>query len=172
MIPADEIKRELLNRYSVDPKGWRVLVGRDPKGYDDLIVIHGPDLWQIKEFKLNPYESTGLGVKREVEREFLKKINSPYTFGLRPLNTRQIRDVVTALEREEDTSRLVRQVMQTDPVPPNIATGSIIAQGPVMHYPNLTSLISEGQREVDLQLRSELDSLVGRKHPHLFRQYI
>jgi len=173
MMPADEVKRELLKRYSADPKGWRVLVGRDPKGYSDLIVIHGSDLWQVKEFKLNPYESTGFGVRGRVkENEFLRKARSTHPFGLRPLSRSQIRNMVNGLQREDDINGLIGQIMQTEPVSPSRVTSSIVAQGPIMRYPTPTSLISAEQGELDLKLRSELDSMLQRKHPHLFRQYI
>ncbi len=173
MMPADEVKKELLKRYSADPKGWRVLVGRDSKGYYDLIVLHGSDMWQVKEFRLNPYESVGFGVRDRVkENEFLRKVSSTHPFGLRPLSPQQVKKAVNALQSERDVNGLLRQIMQTEPVSPSRVTSSIVAQGPVMHYPNPTSLISGGQRELDLKLRSELDTLLQRKHSHLFRQYV
>jgi len=58
---SDRVKREVMRPYDESPEGWQVWVGKDRKGFLDLLISHGAELWQIKEFQVNPYEVVGYG---------------------------------------------------------------------------------------------------------------
>jgi len=52
-----------MRRYDESPEGWQVWVGKDRKGFLDLLISHGSELWQVKEFQLNPYKVVGYGAR-------------------------------------------------------------------------------------------------------------
>jgi len=172
MEPAEDIKKEILKRYDSNPSGWRVLVGRDRRGYFDLIVSHDSDMWLIKEEQINPFHSVGFGIRdKAVSFETIERI-SPYTFGLRPLSERQMTKVALALRSGESPSRLLARVLRTDPVASTEITSPGILQGPVIHSARGIGLISERQAELDRELRRELERLLMRKYPQTIATYV
>ncbi|MFH1327464.1 MAG: hypothetical protein ABIH76_01225 [Candidatus Bathyarchaeota archaeon] len=173
MMATDRIRRELIRRYNANPEGWRVLVGRDPKGYYDLLVNRGSELWLMKEFQVNPYESIGFGVKEKVEEnDLLRRIDSVQPFGLRPLSAQQIEEMTSAMQREETIDRIIQRVMETKPVPISTIKTPVVMQGPIIHSPENKGLISDRHGKLDLKLRGKLDDVLRRNYPYLLRQYI
>jgi hypothetical protein len=171
MMSAEEVRKEWVRRYNANPEGWRVLAGRDSRGYYDLVVLHGSELWLVKEYPLSPYDSVGFGVRERIdESEVLRRIRSTHPFGFRPLNYMQIEEMANAFRNEESVDRIVRGVMETKPVSLQNITSPVVMQGPIMH--SSAPILSERQRELDQKLRSELESMLQRRHPHLLRQFI
>jgi hypothetical protein len=82
----------------------------------------------------------------------------------------QIEEIANALLHEESIDRIVRRVMQTNPVPLQNITSPVVMQGPVLHAS--TPVFSERQRELDQKLRDAIESMLQRKHPHLLRQSV
>ncbi len=171
VVLADEIRRELLKRYNSNPVGWRVLVGKDPKGYSDLMILHGSDMWLLKEFQVNPYESVGFGVKEKAnESGALRRIPSTHPFGFRPMSLDQFSEIINAHQNGESAGKTISRIMENRPVPFPSTQSPIALQGPVIH--TSAPVLSESQMELDTRLRSELESLIYRKHSHLARQSI
>lgn len=171
MMSSAEIKKELAKKYNANPEGWRVLVGKDLKGYYDFMISHGSDIWILKEFQLNPYQSLGFGViQNECENEVIKNLRPTHPFGFRPLNQNQVIEVVEAIQKDESIDTIMGRVMQSSPTSLQNITSPIIVEGPVLH--STTPILSESQSELDQKLRTELENLLHRKYPHLLRQFI
>ena len=171
VVRADEIRRELLKRYNANPAGWRVVVGRDPKGYYNLMVVQGSDMWLVKEFQVNPYESIGFGVKEKTdETEALSRISPTHPFGFRPIGPEQFSEIINATQNDESASNIINSIMEKRPVSLRSSRSPVGMQGPFIH--TSAPLLSEKQMELDSRLRGELETLINRKHPHLARQFI
>jgi len=169
--PAEEIKRQILKRYDSNPSGWRVLVGRDRRGYYDLVVSHGSDVWLMKEEQINPLHSVGFGLRdKATSLDAIERL-SPVTFGLRPLSDTQMTRVANALKSGRGLSRVLSQFLKTDPIPSSEVTSPAILQGPVIHAPQGIGLISKRQAELDRELRNELERLLIRKYPQTIAMY-
>lgn len=172
MKPAEDIKKEVLKRYDSNPSGWRVLVGRDRRGYTDLVISHDSDIWLIKEELINPFHSVGFGVRDKIVSLEAFEKTAPYTFGLRPLSERQMRNVVLALRSGRSPSKLLAKILRTDPIASTEIASPGILQGPVIHSAKGIELISEKQAELDRQLRLELERLLMRKYPQTIATYV
>ncbi len=171
MEPAEEIRKQILRRYDSNPGGWRVLVGRDIRGYYDLLVSHGSDLWFIKEEQINPFRSVGFGIRDKVsDQETVEKL-SPVTFGLRPLSKTQMTRIASALRSESGLSEVLSKFLKTDPVALSEVSSPGLLQGPIMHSPGGIGLISERQAKLDRELRVELERLLIRKYPQTIATY-
>ena len=171
MEPAEEIKKQILKRYDSNPSGWRVLVGRDRRGYYDLIVSHGSDIWLMKEEQINPLHSVGFGLRDKVTSlDAIEKL-SPVTFGLRPLSDTQMTRIADTLKSGRGLSKVLSQFLKAEPISSSEVTSPAILQGPVVHAPRGIGLISERQAELDRELRSELEKLLMRKYPQTIAMY-
>jgi len=169
--PAEEIKKQILKRYDSNPSGWRVLVGRDRRGYYDLIVSHGSDIWLMKEEQINPLHSVGFGLRDKVTSlDAIEKL-SPVTFGLRPLSDTQMTRIADTLKSGRGLSKVLSQFLKAEPISSSEVTSPAILQGPVVHAPRGIGLISERQAELDRELRSELEKLLMRKYPQTIAMY-
>ncbi len=171
MRTADEAKREIARRYSADPDGWQVLYGRNPGGNNDLIVVHGSRVWIIKENPINPYQSVGLAARGRLRRgEDIKRF-SPYSFGLRPLETEQINDLMTRLMTGKSAQEVVREIMKIKPSSPRNIRSPVVVQGPVVYSQRPIELISETHRKLSEQLDEELERLLYKKYPDRMGMY-
>ena len=171
MEPAEEIKKQILKRYDSNPSGWRVLVGRDRRGYYDLIVSQGSDIWLMKEEQINPLHSVGFGLRDKVTSlDAIEKL-SPVTFGLRPLSDTQMTRIADTLKSGRGLSKVLSQFLKAEPISSSEVTSPAILQGPVVHAPRGIGLISERQAELDRELRSELEKLLMRKYPQTIAMY-
>ena len=79
--PSNSTKKEIMNRYNKDPKGWYIFTGRDQRGFQDTVVIQGTDIWMLKEERINPYQTIGLSMKEELPDHFSRRGFN--TFGYR-----------------------------------------------------------------------------------------
>lgn len=161
-----------MQRYDEDPRGWRVLVGKDKYGFFDVLFSHGPELWQIKEHEVNPYKFVGYGAKLRGVGRTLAGI-SPYSFGLRPISEANTKELAGALDDPRTIVEIMSKIMSSKPVPSREALdGSVVLQGPVVQSFRPIELVSERQRELDRKLRGELEKLVQRKYRHTLTPYI
>ncbi|NYT00749.1 MAG: hypothetical protein GKB99_03370 [Methanocellales archaeon] len=70
--PVEEIIGEIKEHYDEDPKGWRILRGRDQRGHYDTYISSPSFLWHMKTELKNPYQPVGVGYM--VTEEVSKKI--------------------------------------------------------------------------------------------------
>ena len=70
LTPSDDSRKEIMERYNKNPKGWYVFNGRDSKGFTNTIVIRGREIWIMKDEMINPYKSIGLGIKDDLPDSF------------------------------------------------------------------------------------------------------
>jgi hypothetical protein len=171
-VTAEEARREILERYNRDPRGWRVFSARDPRGHYDLLIIHGSDVWMIKEHHINPFRSVGYGLKID-DKGALSSLPSSPDFGFRPVPQDKLEEVLKG-DPEDSLKRLVEDIIDTKPVSLNSLTGNrgMIVQGPLIHYTRPIGLISQRSRELDLKLRSELESTLIKRYPQTIIPYL
>jgi len=162
---ADQVKKEIARRYSADPDGWQVLHGRNPGGSSDLIVVHGSNIWIIKENAINPYQSIGLGAKGRLEEGEEIKSFSPYPFGLRPLPSEQMQELMLRLLSGKSTRKMMEEMMKIKPSSPRDIRSPVILQGPVIYSQRPIELIGETHRELSEKLDQELEKLLYKKYP-------
>ena len=172
MMPVDKVKKDIMKRYDRNPSDWHVLVGRDHKGYFDVIVIHDADAWLIKEQPINPLQSVGFGVKDSLlDQKVARRITS-HTYGLRPLSEHDVKKVAKAVETGHSLSQIINRVLSTDPVASNELQSPMALQGPIIHSPRSIEQISENQAELDRKLRIELERLLFRRYSQTIAPYL
>ncbi len=168
---AGEVKREIARRYSADPGGWQVLYGRSPGGSNDLIVVHGSDVWIVKEDPVNPYESVGLGAKGRLRKGEEIERFSPYPFGLRPLSSDRIQELMARLMSGKGTRETMKQIMKIKPSSPRDIRSPVVVQGPVVYSQKPIELISDSHKELSEKLDEQLQKLLYRKYPSRMGMY-
>ncbi|MEM4298195.1 MAG: hypothetical protein QW815_07500 [Nitrososphaerota archaeon] len=168
MRSSKEIRRELIQEYNKDPTGWRVYVGRDVRGYTDLIFTHGRDVWFLKEEAISPYENVGLGIKSVMARDGLAP--SLPTFGFRPLSKDLVESVWKAISEQRGVGNLIMKLLDQKPRPLSSIMAEALLEGPIIGSPRTLEIFPE-QRELDLKLRRDLEKLLERKYPHLLTTY-
>jgi len=72
---VEEFLDKLAERYRISPRGWRIILGRDLRGYQDIVIVHEKERtgWRIKREYVNPLED--IGVVREIPS--IEKVNIP-----------------------------------------------------------------------------------------------
>jgi hypothetical protein len=166
------VKREVMRRYDESPEGWQVRVGKDPKGYLDLLISHGSELWQIKEFQVNPYKVVGYGASTLASQPLLAN-TSPYEFGLRPLTESRMKELAGSMDDPRTVVDIMSELLRTKPVSTDEAMRSqAILQGPIMQSSRQVDLISESQTQLDRRLSDQLERLVMRRYRHTLTPYI
>jgi len=161
-----------MRRYDESPEGWQARVGKDRKGFLDLLISHGSELWQVKEFQVNPYKVVGYGANAVTNRPFLPS-RSPCQFGLRPLTESRMKELAGSIDDPETVVDIMSKLLRAKPVPTDEAMRSqAILQGPMMQSSGQLDLISESQKELDRMLRHELQKLVVRKYRHTVAPYV
>ncbi len=171
MQPADKLRREIAKSYDSNPMGWSVLVGRDSRNFNQILISHGSQAWMLKEELINPYRSVGFGVELAGGVEALRG-TVPQQFGLRPLNKRQIGELADLMRMEESPRDFLLRVMRSKPVPTSEVRSPLVVQGPVVATSNPLGLLSDKHRELDLKLREELEKLLLRKYPQTVIPYL
>ncbi|MEM2122461.1 MAG: hypothetical protein QXE79_02380 [Candidatus Bathyarchaeia archaeon] len=169
---AEEARREILEKYNRDPKGWRVFSAKDSKGYYDLLIIHGSDVWMIKEHHINPFKSIGYALKVKDGRALSSLPSSP-DFGFRPVPQDRLEELLRD-DPEDSFKKLIEDVIDTKPVPLSSLANNrgMIVQGPLIHYTRPIGLISQRNRELDLKLRSELENILIKRYPQTIIPYL
>jgi len=164
---SENIRRDVKTRYNKNPRNWQFLVGRDESNYLNSVILHGKDMWIIKEEAINPYKSLGLGVKTKIDRNFKP---SPYSFGLRPIShdlEMEILggDIPAAVE-------IIEKILRKKPVSyDKVGKENLILQGPVISQEKPITF-SKAQQELDRKLRKSLRDLIYKKRPDLMTPYV
>ena len=163
---SEEIKAKIVRRYNEDPHGWQVFTARDARGHIDTIFVQGEDVFAIKEEVINPFSSVGVGVQEKVN--FKKPLAGP-SFGLRPVDLRTL-EMLLAMNGNMQKG-MMGELMGRNPVSiPSIDAPAVI-QGPVTHSTDPLSIMGSMQKDVNSQLKEELDKVLWKKYPHLKTMY-
>jgi len=141
-------------------------------GFLDLVISEGSELWQIKEFQVNPYKVVGYGASAVATRPSLRH-TSPYEFGLRPLAESGMKELAGSIDDPKTVIDIMLKLLRTKPVPTDEAMRSqAILQGPITQSSGQLDLISEGQKDLDRRLGYQLEKLVARKYRHTLTPYV
>lgn len=169
MLPSDKLRRDILKQYDEQPRGWHILTAKDSRGYLDTIVVHGQDVWFLKEERISPYQVVGFGIQYTA-KESVKRLPG-YTFGFRPLSRRLLASFEGAVSQGRQLDEVIMRALRTRPAPWSQITSPVTLQGPVFHLEKTPLLMPAQQKDFDAQLRQEVDRLLLRKYPHLKTMY-
>ena len=171
LLDSSKLRAEIARLYDKDPQGWRVLAGKDRLGFYDLLIAHGPEAWQLKEYQVNPYKFVGLGSR-------LPNLPQPSTsqefhFGLRPIKVDQMMELANVLDDPTSMSDLASRLLMQKPVASAEAMeGPAILHGPILQSPRPIEVLSQAHTELDNQLRKQLQHIVNRNFRHTVAPYI
>ena len=172
MLDSTKIRREISKLYDKDPQGWRVLVGQDRSGFYDVLVSHGAEAWQVKEYQVNPYKYVGLGSKLPGPTPG-QLINSDHPFGFRPIGFERMKELESIIEDPRAVSELAAKLLIEKPVSFTEAMESpVVLHGPVLHSARPIEALSTSQTKLDVKLRKELQRIVRRDYRHTITPYI
>jgi len=168
---ADEVKMEILDLYDKDPRKWHILSGRDGFGHHDIVVMHGTDVWIVKEQLINPYKSVGFAVKTLNKVDPFENIESAQC-GIRPVSPTQIAQIIETIQAGKNAHELLSEIMSQKPISLHEVRSPAVVQGPVLHVNRPTDFLSIKQYDLELKLRTELEKLLMRKHSQTMIPYM
>jgi hypothetical protein len=172
IMDAEEIRKEISARYEKDPKRWHVFISRDPKGFYGFIVVKGDEIWLTKEEVISPYKTVGLGVKDRIEDPSPLAEISPFPFGLRPLSEDRMEEIMELVDKGGSIGELMAKLMRSEPRPIRAIKTPMVLQGPVVHLPKGSEILSERQRRLDAKLREGLERLLYRRYGQTVLPYM
>jgi len=170
LLDSNKIRAEIARLYDKDPQGWRVLTGRDGHGFYDLLISHGTEAWQLKEYQVNPYKFVGLGSKLP---DFPQLGDSQEMhFGLRPIGADQMKELA-AIEDPVSMSALASRLLKQSPVTSNEAMNlPAILHGPILQSPRPIEVLSNAHTELDEKLRKQLRQIINHDFRYTVTPYI
>ncbi|MEM4245686.1 MAG: hypothetical protein QW390_00140, partial [Candidatus Bathyarchaeia archaeon] len=160
-----------MERYNRNPEGWRVLT--DFKGN---VLILGPTTgYRLKLIPLNPNEYTGVGARIGDLSEVRKAFDKAPPYGFRPLSGEEFRELLETFHQDGTVQEeILKRLLGVKPVPLPELQGSgaeAVLSGPIITRPDL-SLVSDGQKELEMRLSKEADKLFRMRYPHRTSFYI
>jgi hypothetical protein len=172
LLDSTKIRREIARLYDRDPQDWRVLVGKDRFGFYDVLISHGTQAWQVKEYMVNPYKYVGLGSKLpSVSSHPLSA--SEYPFGLRSIGLNDMKEITGIIDDPRALSDLASKLLSQKPVNSREAIeGAAILQGPILQSSGPLEALSSAHTKLDEKLRRELQRLVHRDFRHTVTPYL
>ena len=148
------------------------MVGQDRSGFYDVLISHGGDAWQVKEYQVNPYKYVGLGSKLPGPTPG-HLFNSDHPFGFRPIGLEQMKELANIIEDPRAASELAAKLLVEKPVSFTEAMESpAVLHGPVLHSARPIEALSTSQTKLDEKLRKELQRIVLRDYRHTITPYI
>ncbi|MEN3025956.1 MAG: hypothetical protein ABC585_07075 [Candidatus Methanosuratincola petrocarbonis] len=162
MLAAEDIVREIIDRYNKKPLGWQM--ASDLRG--NAIVI-GPDFgYRLKTMMISPSENIGFGIRFEPE-SLGASIDSGYHFGFRPVPP----DLFEKISKEnligaEGVQKIIGKILESEPVPLDRIGSGVkgVLGGPFLQHPDLR-WVSKAQQELDEKLRIEVEREFIRRYP-------
>ena len=149
-----------------------MLVGKDSSGFFDVLVSHGSESWQVKEYQVNPYKFVGLG-SRLPQVTSSPLIPQEHPFGLRPIGAEQMKEFASMVDDPKTMNEIAARMLSTKPVSASEALESpAILQGPILQSPRPLDSLSSAHTKLDEKLRKELRQLVNREFRHTVTPYI
>jgi len=167
-----KIRGEIAKRYDKDPQGWNVLVGKDRAGFFDVMISHGREAWQVKEYQVNPYKFVGLGsrIPNLPPNPFAP---SELDFGLRPIGLDSMKELSNLMDDPKAMSEVASRLLSQKPVSASEAVESpAILQGPVLQSSRPLDTLSAAQSKLDEKLRRELRRMVNRDFRNTLTPYV
>ena len=148
-----------------------MLTGRDGHGFYDLLISHGTEAWQLKEYQVNPYKFIGLGSKLP---DFPQPgVTQEMHFGLRPIGADQMKELAGVIDDPISMSDLASRLLKQNPVTSNEAMNvPAILHGPILQSPRPIETLSNAHTELDEKLRKQLRHIVNRDFRHTMTPYI
>jgi hypothetical protein len=169
---STKIRGEIARRYDKDPQGWNVLVGKDRAGFFDVVISHGREAWQVKEYQVNPYKFVGLG-SRIPNLPPSSLATNEFQFGLRPIGLDNIKELSNLMDDPSAMSELASRLLTKKPVSASEALESpAVLQGPVLHSSRPLDTLSTAQSKLDEKLRRELRRMVSKEFRHTLTPYV
>lgn len=168
MLDSVEIKNRIAREYNNNPQGWQVHTAKDERGHIDTIFLHSDDIFILKEELVNPYKTIGVGLHEKLDVK-VKHILAP-SFGLRPLDFNTLQTLSTLDEREAQNS-ILNEVLTKNPVSFGNINAPAVIHGPITHSNKMLNIMGSKQKDIDHQLKEELDRLLERKYPHFKTMY-
>ena len=165
MESAEDIRKQILREYNKEPTGWQAYTGRDMRGHIDTVFVHGKNVWILKEELINPNQTVGFGVIDEMP--VVSSIVSHQSFGFRPVTKRLIQEI----SAEKNITQTINSLLNRRPVSLHSLRSGIALEGPIMFSPKPGDVIPPKLRQIELELRLELDRLLTRRFPHLSTIY-
>jgi hypothetical protein len=137
--PVGEIIEEVKRTYDRKPYDWRVLTGRDQKGYTDIFLSQSSTLWQIKTEAINPYELVGFGTRvGKIDEEIRRKTME--------IGAQMLFEILSPQKK----GIIITKGLQT--------VSSESTKG-------LKGALSQKQAKLDMELRRELEDLLHKRYP-------
>jgi hypothetical protein len=156
----------------MDPQGWSVLVGKDKLGFFDVLVSHGNEAWQVKEYQVNPYKFVGLGSRLSNLPQNPISSNT-YSFGLRPVGVDIMKELSNIMDDPISMSELASRVLAQKPVSAREAAESPgVLHGPILQSSRPLEPLSTAQTSLDEKLRRELRRIVQSEFRHTLTPYV
>ncbi len=172
ILSSEKIKEKIIKKYNSNPNNWRMIFGKDNHGHYNTAIAQDSELWLIKEEQINPYKFVGYGTKISTDKSLLEGM-APYTFGLRPLSEKQIEDLITMINYDNNKLREVfSDILNAKPVSLNNVDSHLTLQGPIFSSNSSMDLISRKNKDLDLKLRKELKKIVYKKYAHIMKPYL
>ena len=172
MRDSAKIRREVARLYDKDPQGWNVLVGKDRSGFFDVMISHGREAWQVKEYQVNPYKVVGLG-SRISNLPSGPLSSNEHQFGLRPIGLDNVKELSNIMDDPKSMSELASRLLDQKPVSSiEAAESPAILQGPIMQSDRPLDALSTAQTKLDEKLRRELRRMVYREFRHTVTPYV
>jgi len=148
------------------------LVGKDKLGFYDVLISHGTQAWQVKEYQVNPYKFVGLG-SRLPNSTPEPLISNEYPFGFRPVGIEQMKELATLIDDPRAVSELAAKLLGEKPVSSTEAIESPgVLHGPILHSSRPLEALSSSHTRLDDKLRKELQRIVNRDFRHTIAPYI
>ena len=171
MRDSVKVRREIARLYDKDPQDWNVLVGKDVAGFFDVLISHGKEAWQVKEYQVNPYKFVGLG-SRMPSLPSNPLATGEHPFGLRPIGLDEIKELSNAIDEPKAMGELAAKLLAEKPVSSSEAMESpAILQGPVVQSNKPLDSLSSAQTRLDEKLRRELRRLIQKDFRHTLTPY-
>jgi hypothetical protein len=172
MRDSAKIRQEIARLYDKDPRGWEILVGKDTAGFFDVLISHGTEAWQVKEYQVNPYKFVGLGSRLSNLPTHPFAANE-HPFGLRPLRSEDMAELAKVIDEPGAMSELASKLLSEKPISSREALHSpAVLQGPILHSNRPLEGLSTAQTRLDEKLRRELRRIVHKEFRHTTTPYI
>jgi hypothetical protein len=172
MRDSAKIRREIARLYDRDPRGWRILVGKDTAGFFDVLISHGTEAWQVKEYQVIPYNFVGLG-SRLSNLPTHPVAPNEHPFGLRPVGLENMTELAKVMDDPGAMNELASKLLSEKPMSSHEAFNSpAVLQGPIMHSNRPLDGLSSAQTKLDEKLRKELRRIVHKEFRHTTTPYI
>ena len=148
------------------------MVGKDKLGFYDVLISHGTQAWQVKEYQVNPYKFVGLG-SRLPNSTPEPLISNEYPFGFRPVGIEQMKELAALIDDPRAVSELAAKLLGEKPVSSTEAIESPgVLHGPILHSSRPLEALSSSHTRLDDKLRKELQRIVNRDFRHTIAPYI